>query len=139
DPAGGAVLPHHVVGGAAMRRLLAALAAILFAAAPAAAEHLIVALNTSDIRIDSDFTGDAITVFGVIERDEATVSRGSPYDVAVLVRGPNETVVARQKEPLLFLWVNRSSETFTAAPSYYAISSTRPLDEMATPQTLERF
>lgn len=122
-----------------MRRLLSALAALLALAAPAAAEQLVIALSTSDIRIDSDFTGDAITLFGVIERDEATVSRASPYDVAVLVRGPTEPVVARRKEPLLFLWVNRSSETFTAAPSYYALSSTRPLDEMAAPQTLRRF
>lgn len=122
-----------------MRRLLATLAGVLLSAAPAAAESLIVALNTADIRIDSDFTGDAITIFGVIERDEATVSRAAPYDVVVLVRGPNETVVARQKEPLLFLWVNRSSETFTAAPSYYSVSSSRPLAEMATPTTLARF
>lgn len=121
-----------------MRRLLTTLAAFLALAGPAAAEHLVIALSTSDIRIDSDFTGDSITVFGVIERDAATVSRGSPYDVAVLVRGPAETVVARRKEPLLILWVNRSSQTFTAAPSYYALSSTRPLDEMAAPQTLRR-
>ena len=121
-----------------MSRLFAALAALPLLAAPAAAEHLTIALSTGDIRIDSDFTGDAITIFGVIERDAATVSRGAPYDIAVLVRGPTESVVARRKEPLLVLWVNRASEIFTAAPSYYALSSTRPLDEMATPQTLRR-
>jgi uncharacterized protein (TIGR02186 family) len=122
-----------------MRRLLAALAALPLLSLPAMAESLTIALSTSDIRIDSDFSGDAITIFGVIERDAASVSRGAPYDIAVLVRGPTESVVARRKEPLLFLWVNRSSETFTAAPSYYALSSTRPLDEIATLPTLKRF
>ncbi len=122
-----------------MRRLLAALLALPFFSFPAAAESLTIALSTSDIRIDSDFSGDAITIFGVIERDAAAVSRIMPYDIAVLVRGPTESVVARRKEPLLFLWVNRSSEIFTAAPSYYALSSTRPLDEIATPETLQRF
>lgn len=122
-----------------MRRLGATLVALALLTAPAVAERLTIALSTMDIRIDSDFTGDAITVFGVIERDAAAVSRAAPYDVAVLVRGPVESVVARRKEPLLFLWVNRSSETFTAAPSYYALSSTRPLDEIATPQLLRRF
>ena len=122
-----------------MRRLGAALAALLLVTASAAAEHLTIALSTSDIRIDSDFSGDAITIFGVIERDQATVTRAAPYDIAVLVRGPTEAVVARRKEPLLFLWVNRSSETFTAAPSFYALSSTRPLDEIATPHALRRF
>ncbi len=121
-----------------MSRLLALVLFVVLAAVPARAEELTVALSTADIRIDSDFSGDTITVFGVIERDGATVSRGAPYDLVVLVRGPDQTVVARQKEPLLFLWVNRSSETFTAAPSYYALSSTRPLDEVAPPQLLER-
>lgn len=122
-----------------MRRLLALVLLLGLAVVPrAAAEELIVALSTQDIRIDSDFSGDAITVFGVIERDESTVSRGAPYDLVVLVRGPDQTVVARRKEPLLFVWVNRSSETFTAAPSYYAVSTTRPLDEVAPPQLLQR-
>jgi uncharacterized protein (TIGR02186 family) len=122
-----------------MRRTGVALAALLLLAAPAAAEHLTIALSASDIRIDSDFSGDAITVFGVVERDQATVTRAAPYDVAVLVSGPTESVVARRKEPLLFLWINRSSETFSAAPSYYSLSSTRPLDEIATPPLLRRF
>lgn len=122
-----------------MRRLGLGLAALLFTAMPSAAEHLIIALSTSDIRIDSDFTGDAITVFGVIERDAATVSRASAYDIAVVVRGPSGPVVARRKEPLLFLWMNRSSRTFASAPAFYAVSSTRPLDEMATPTALHRF
>lgn len=122
-----------------MRRLLAMLVLLVLSAVPrAAAEELIVALSTQDIRIDSDFSGDTITIFGVIERDESTVSRGAPYDLVVLVRGPDQTVVARRKDPLLFLWVNRSSETFTAAPSYYAVSTTRPLDEVAPPQLLQR-
>jgi uncharacterized protein (TIGR02186 family) len=122
-----------------MRRLGTCLAALLFAILPAAAERLTIALSSNDIRIDSDFTGDAITVFGVIERDASTVSRASTYDIAVVVRGPSEPVVARRKEPLLFLWVNRASMTFAAAPTFYALSSTRPLQEMATPSALRRF
>ncbi len=121
-----------------MRRVLAFLILAIAVLPQARAEDLTVALSASDIRIDSDFSGDTITVFGVIERDQATVSRGAPYDLVVLIKGPNQTVVARQKERLLFLWVNRSSETFTAAPSYYSLSSTRPLDEVAPPQLLER-
>ena len=122
-----------------MRRLGVCLAALFIATVPASAEHLIIALSTSDIRIDSDFTGNAITVFGVIERDAATVSRASTCDIAVVVRGPSEPVVARRKEPLLFLWMNRASMTFASAPTFYSVSSTRPLDEMATSTALHRF
>lgn len=122
-----------------MRSLCAGLATLLLSALPAAAEQLTIALSTNNIRIDSGFTGDALTVFGVIERDAATISRNSPYEIAVLVKGPTDTVVVRRKEPLLFFWVNRASETFTAAPSYYALNSTGPLDEIATPPLLARF
>jgi len=122
-----------------VRSLCAGLATLLLSALPAAAEQLTIALSTNNIRIDSGFTGDALTVFGVIERDAATISRNSPYEIAVLVKGPTDTVVVRRKEPLLFFWVNRASETFTAAPSYYALNSTGPLDEIATPPLLARF
>ncbi|MCB1502725.1 MAG: TIGR02186 family protein [Bauldia sp.] len=121
-----------------MRSVGAGLLLLLASALPASAEQLIIALSTNNIRIDSGFTGDALTVFGVVERDAATVSRNSPYEIAVLVKGPIDTVVVRRKEPLLFFWVNRASETFTAAPSYYALNSTGPLEEIATRPLLQR-
>jgi uncharacterized protein (TIGR02186 family) len=121
-----------------MRGMCAGLLLLLASALPAAAEQLIIALSTNNIRIDSGFTGDALTVFGVVERDAATVSRNTPYEIAVLVEGPIDTVVVRRKEPLLFFWVNRNSETFTAAPTYYALNSTSPLEEIATQPLLRR-
>ncbi|HMN87359.1 MAG TPA: TIGR02186 family protein [Bauldia sp.] len=124
-----------------MRRALATLALLGAAAAgsEARAEKLTVALSTEEIRIDSNFTGASVTVFGVIERDAITVSRASPYEVAVTLRGQPETVVARRKDPILGIWINRAAETFVDVPSFYAVVTSKPLEEISTAQLLTRF
>jgi uncharacterized protein (TIGR02186 family) len=108
-------------------------------ALPAGAETLTVAISTDEIRIDSNFTGATVTIFGVIQRDASTVSRASSYDVAVVLRGPAETVVARRKDRILGIWANRAAATIVDAPSVYAIATSRPLDEIADEGLLRRF
>lgn len=120
------------------RAIVLALALALPPAA-AAAETLTVAVSTNDIRIDSNFDGAAVTVFGVIERDATTVSRAATYEVAVVLRGPSEQVVARRKDRFLGVWVNRASETFGAAPSFYALATSADLDQVSSEPLLDRF
>lgn len=122
-------------------RLRAALAAALIALAapPAAGEQLVVALSTDHVRISSSFTGTGVTVFGTIERDAGTVSRGGAYDIVVVVRGPDETLVTRRKERVGGIWLNRAARTFLDMPSFYAVHASRPLAEISTPETLKRF
>jgi uncharacterized protein (TIGR02186 family) len=115
-------------------RFAAALGLLAFAggAVPAAAAgDLTIALSTPEVRIDSNFVGTAVTVFGVIGRPAAEAP-ASGYQVVVLVEGPREKVVARRKDRFLGVWANAASETF-AAPSYYALSSSVPVDRVADP------
>jgi uncharacterized protein (TIGR02186 family) len=79
-----------------------------------------------------------ITVFGVVERDAQTVSRGGEYEIATLVLGPPETVVARRKDRILGVWANSDSETFLAAPSFYVVSATGAIDDLAAASLLKR-
>jgi uncharacterized protein (TIGR02186 family) len=118
-----------------VRRLAGALALLLAAAGTASAEELTIALSTPEVRIDSNFTGTTITIFGVIERNAATVSRSAGYDVATLAAGPRESVVARRKDRILGVWANRASETIVAVPSFYSLNTSRDLDAIA-PVTL---
>lgn len=120
---------------------LAALGAFLalFLIVPAKAEELIVALSSEEVKITSNFTGTGITVFGAVERDAGTVSRGSFYDVVVALRGPAETVVARRKDRLLGVWLNNASRTYLDMPSFYAVNSSRPVSEVTTAPVLRRF
>jgi uncharacterized protein (TIGR02186 family) len=124
-----------------VRRLLlvTAFAAIHVAAGEARAEQLTIALSAPEVRINSTFTGTAITIFGVIERDAVTVSRAATYEVAVVVAGPPETVVARRKDRFLGIWANAGSETIVGVPSFYTLITSRKLSEISSEQLLKRF
>ncbi|WP_421725307.1 TIGR02186 family protein [Bauldia sp.] len=123
-----------------MRRWLAALSlTATLAADHATAEQMTISLSTSEIRIDSTFAGDMVTLFGVITRDAATVSRPEDYEIAVLFRGPPETVVERRKDRIAFLWINNASETIIDAPSVYALDTSGDLTEISTGPLLARY
>lgn len=97
---------------------------MLLAASPAAAERLVIALSTDVVRIASNFAGDDISLFGVIERDDQAVSRIGPYEVAVIVQGPPQDVLVQRRERVFGIWVNTPGERFAAIPSYYGLFST---------------
>jgi uncharacterized protein (TIGR02186 family) len=122
-----------------VNRLVGMTAVLLVAAlGPARAERLTIALSTPDIIINSNFTGTTVTVFGVIDRDAESVSGVGGYDVAILLIGPQETVVARRKDRILGIWANAASETFEAAPSFYSLSTSVDVNQLATPVVLGR-
>ena len=106
-----------------LRVILAALLA-LAAVGTAQAEKMTVAISTPEIQINSNFTGTNVTIFGVIERDAGTIARNAPYEVATLVLGPPETVVARRKDRFLGIWLNGASETIVSPPIFYSLATT---------------
>ncbi len=120
-----------------IRAIVITLAAMVCAEA-AHAERLTVALSTPEVTINSNFTGTTVTVFGVIDRDAESVSGVGGYDIAVLLIGPPETVVARRKDRFLGIWANAASETFEAAPAFYSLSTSAEVDKLATPVILTR-
>src|SRR5438094_2835185 len=63
-------------------------------------------------------------------------TEGHGYD-AIIVRGPLSDATVRRKARVAGIWVNRESMGFTNVPSYYAMASSRPVDEIASPATLE--
>jgi uncharacterized protein (TIGR02186 family) len=56
----------------------------------------------------------------------------------VVVEGTPFPVVVRKKSDVAGVWINTSSVTCASVPSYYAIASTRPIEEIAGPPVLER-
>lgn len=121
-----------------MRRAALALLAGLSVSAEARGETLIVTLSTGEVQINSNFTGTAVTVFGAIERDAATIARPGAYDLAVVLKGPDQDVVTRRKEQFLGVWVNRAAATLGGVPAFYAVQSTRPLEAVAEASVLDR-
>ena len=92
-------------------------------------EPLLIALSTQRIEIDSNFAGTSILLFG------ATDVVG---DVVVSVRGPEEPVVVRRKQRSVGVWVNRESIAFRNVPGYYFVAASRPLEEIAPAEFLDR-
>jgi uncharacterized protein (TIGR02186 family) len=131
-----------------LRRLLSCLA-VAFAAAcaggvtggPARAQDERIQVDTSDreIAIESDFTGANVTVFGAVEHSRQDAANPNYYDIIIIIRGPTETVVAREKERIAGIWVNGRSASFSHVPSFYAALSNRPLDQIADPALLRRY
>ena len=101
----------------------------------ARAEGLVSMLSTNAVEITSNYTGTEIAIFGAIERDAATISRGSPYEMVITVRGPSVPLVVREKEKAGFIWVNSDQRKFGDVPGFYAVLSNSPLDDVADQQS----
>jgi uncharacterized protein (TIGR02186 family) len=106
---------------------------------PAVPEEKIEAdISTRSVEVTTGFTGHEILVFGAIDNSQAPEEDTAYYDVVVVVEGTPFPVVVRKKSDVAGVWINTSSVTFASVPSYYAIASTRPIEEIAGPQVLER-
>lgn len=119
--------------------LLLAFALLLVTSpAPLRAESMLADLSDRAIRITSNFTGSRIVVFGMIQRDGLTVSRAEPYDLVIVVRGKDETLVSRKKERVAGIWINNKSHVYENAPNFYALASNRKLEDIAHQSVLTK-
>jgi len=119
-----------------MKRIAFACALVIAAALPASAERLITSLSSH--QVTSSFTGIELVLFGSIERDASTVSRRGDYNIIATVSGPRETLVVRRKDLVLGIWTNAESRSFLKAPTYLAVLSNKPVDEIASAELLRR-
>jgi uncharacterized protein (TIGR02186 family) len=95
-------------------------------------------ISTRSVEVTTGFTGHEILVFGAIDKSQQPGEEAGFYDVVVVVEGTPLPVVERHKSEVAGVWINTASVIFASVPSYYAIASTRPVEEIAGPQVLER-
>lgn len=107
------------------------LALLLALALPAGAEEIVAGLSQNRVAITADFTGDEIMIYGAVKRD-APPPEGGPLQVIITVEGPQTPVVVRRKARRFGIWVNAESVTVDAAPTFYAIAATAPVDTILT-------
>ena len=118
-----------------MRKLLlsaltaAALALVPQSAAQAAKEEVVLGLSQDRVAITATFDGSEILIFGAVKR-ETPIPTDEPLEVIVAVSGPAPSVMVRRKEKKLGIWVNSEAVEIDNAPSFYAVSSTRPLKDI---------
>ena len=91
-------------------------------------------VSQREIEVRQDFTGTELLLFGAI-LDPAGVRAGADHDIVVVVEGPTRPVLLREKRRVAGVWVNAESTTFRSVPSYYAVASSRPLDQIVDART----
>jgi len=106
---------------------------------PAAAERLVTSISRHQVLVNSSFTGTSIVLFGTVEPDTPTGRRrASAYDLIVTVTGPKQTIVERRKERVLGIWTNMASRSFLNVPSYLAVLSNQPINQITNADTMRQ-
>ena len=106
-----------------------ALGILMLAPAAGAKEEVVLGLSRNTISITTNFDGSEILVFGAVKR-ETPIPEGAPLEVIVTVAGPSHPVVVRRKEKRFGIWINTDAVEVDHAPSFYAINTSGPLDDI---------
>jgi uncharacterized protein (TIGR02186 family) len=96
-------------------------------------------VSSRTIAVTSAFTGTEVVVFGSVVNSRQPSAEAGYYDVIVVLEGMPTPLTARRKSNVAGLWVNTHAVNFESVPSYYAIASTRPIEEIAEAPLLERY
>ncbi|WP_101067680.1 TIGR02186 family protein [Roseovarius salinarum] len=97
-------------------------------ALPLRAEEVVLGLSRDRVAITATFEGSEILVFGAVKR-EAPIPQ-EPLDVIVAIAGPSKPAVVRRKERRFGIWMNTEAVEVDAAPSFYAVATSGPLDKV---------
>jgi uncharacterized protein (TIGR02186 family) len=91
-----------------------------------------VSQNRIDIRYS--FTGAELLLFGAILYPGGRTPREAA-DIAVVIKGPVQPLVVREKQKVAGIWMNVDSARFRSAPAFYAVASSRPLSRLIDERT----
>jgi len=81
------------------------------------------------ITITAGFTGTDVFIYGV---------KQGPGDVVVVLSGPPADYAVRRKERIAGIWLNTDRVDFRGVPTFYAIASSKAVDEVMTPAAQAR-
>jgi uncharacterized protein (TIGR02186 family) len=115
------------------------LASILIAAAAplligAAKPELVPDVSSRQVQIRYTFSGAQLLLFGAVVYPDGRVPE-QPVDIAVVLRGPVQPILLREKQKIAGIWMNADSSRFRSAPSFYSVASSRPIGELVDERT----
>ena len=119
-----------------MRSRLASILLVAMAPLLAAADHpvLVPDISARNVQIRYSFTGAQLLLFGAV-----VYPGGRPpdhrTDIAVVLRGPVQPILVREKQKIAGIWMNADSNRFRSAPSFYAVASSRPIPDLVDERT----
>ena len=91
-------------------------------------------ISARQVQIRYSFNGAQLLLFGAV-----VYPGGRPpdrqVDIAVVLRGPVQPILVREKEKIAGIWMNADSNRFRSAPSFYAVASSRPIADLLDERT----
>ncbi|MEO7503826.1 MAG: TIGR02186 family protein [Sphingomicrobium sp.] len=114
-----------------IRLLLTGLAPLLMAQAKPV---LVPDISARSVEIRYSFNGAQLLLFGAILYPGGKVP-ARPADIVVVLKGPVEPIVVREKQKIAGIWMNADSNRFRSAPSFYAVASSRPMRDLVDERT----
>lgn len=113
-----------------MRRARAFLLLLVAPLALGQAEpRLVPDVSQREIEIRYSFTGAELLLFGAILYPGGAEPQPGT-EIAVVVKGPLEPIVVREKQKVAGIWMNVERVRFRSAPTFYAVASSRPLEQL---------
>jgi uncharacterized protein (TIGR02186 family) len=91
-------------------------------------------ISARHVQIRYSFNGAQLLLFGAV-----VYPGGRPpdrqVDIAVVLRGPVQPILVREKHKIAGIWMNADSNRFRSAPSFYAVASSRPIKDLLDERT----
>jgi uncharacterized protein (TIGR02186 family) len=91
-------------------------------------------ISARQVQIRYSFSGAQLLLFGAIAYPEGRAP-ARPADIAVVLRGPVQPILLREKQKIAYIWMNADSSRFRSAPSFYAVASSRPIRDLVDDRT----
>lgn len=113
------------------------LAPLLMGQARSASKPVLVPdVSQRQIEIAYSFTGADLLLFGAILYPGGRLPEDdAPTDIVVVVKGPTESILLREKRQIAGIWVNASRLRYRSAPSFYGMVSSRPIAQVVDSRT----
>ena len=96
--------------------------------------RLVPDVSQRQVEIRYSFSGAELLLFGAILYPGGRTPSQAP-DIAVILKGPLERIVLREKQKVAGIWMNVERVRFRSAPAFYAVASSRPLSRLVDERT----
>jgi uncharacterized protein (TIGR02186 family) len=116
------------------RRVSTLLALASMALVGADKPTLVPDVSSRQVEIRYTFAGAELLLFGAIVYPSGRVPKDRP-DVVIVVKGPAEPIIVREKQRIAGIWMNADSSRFRSAPSFYAVASSNPVSKLVDDRT----
>ena len=84
-------------------------------------------LSQNNIKIETDFNGKEIIIFGILNDDQETI---------IAIKGPQKKALIQKKERILGFWFNTKQITYNKIPSIFFIASSANIENILPMSTI---